>query len=347
MHIHDRTERAISEVIAASLILILVISLAVVAGAYIFAIIKPVDRTGYLVPKAELFNLSGAEVIRLQHNAGDGFLLNATPDSSDGRHTLGIAVDSGTTSYRVGLAPSITRETFTPGSRIFIYRSGTGYLATDNPAAVPATGSVPSGALALVLTDETAHSLIARITLGTGNVTETATPTPTPTTTLVPVSTVYLNAAKGGGLQSGGTYQFVVTGSWSSINLGGTTYSLNAGDTVKLVTGSDAYGTLYGTSSTINTFSFDDVTLYINGVSRGTGTVNSIWISGYGSQTSTLVLSVPAASAWTNLRVDGTTLILGTDSRKITISGIKAPMNMATTATTVYYDGAASGYSLA
>jgi hypothetical protein len=343
---NNHTESALSEVSSIALILILVVLMAGITGAYLFGLVQPVAKTGYLVPKAEIVNASGAQLIWLQHGGGDVFTIN-TSDKKSGDYQLGMVIETNTTSTRVVMAPSVSSERFAPGNRVVIYRSGTGYLATDNLTSPPSASALPSGPFYLVLTDETSHVLLAKILLNTGVSINDTTPTPTPATTPVPISNVYLNAVKGAGLQSGGSLQFQVTGSWSSVSIGGTTYSLSSGDTVKLVTGSDGYGNLYGTSSQISTFSFDDVTLYVNGVYRGRGTISNIWISGYSDQVSTLSLKMPAATAWTDFRVDGMSVIYGVNSTPVTITGLKAPMNMASASGSIYYDGAASGYSLA
>lgn len=146
----------------------------------------------------------------------------------------------------------------------------------------------------------------------------------------------------------GGALEFRVTGAYSQVTLDKKTYRLNAGDTVRLVTGSDTTGKIYATSSTINNFAFDDVHLFINGVDRGTGTIKKIWINGYDSFSSTLALDVPSISAWTHLEVDGTIVIDGTDSSRVQIFGLRpwaGVMNLDNTGSrSTYYDGGADSY---
>jgi hypothetical protein len=342
MRITGYPDKAISEIISIILILSLVVVLTMLSGVFLFGMVKPVAKTGYLVPSAAIINPGGVDTVWLQDRGGDTFSLNQTPKTS--YYNLGITIEANNTVSRAGLAPSLKGTIFAPGNQVFIYTSGTGYLVTDNITAIPASGSIPSGPVTLVLTDETSHELIARIILRTSSV--TSTPTPTPTATPVPISSILVNAVKPGSLQSGGVLQFQVTGLWSWVNVDGTVYNENPGDSVKLVTGSDGSGKIYATSTEIDTFSFDDVSLYINGVYKARGTINGIYINGYSGETSSLTLKVPAASGWTNVVVDGTTLLNGPDSSPITVSGLKGTMNMDSTGS-IYYLGSASGYSLA
>jgi hypothetical protein len=339
-------ESALTESIGIVLILILIIAMAGITAAVFFGFLPPLVKSGYLVPKAGIVDSSGTQVILLRHSAGDAFILNTTPAGSAGLHQLGLRIENGSISQPVTFAPSLQNQQFVAGNRLFIYSTGSRYYATDTPSAIPASGNIPGGNLTLVISDDTSKVLIARIGLGSSvGVTPTATPVPTPTP--VPVTSAYLNAVKGGSLTSGSSLQFSVTGLYSSITLGGTSYPVNSGDTVSLVIGSDGYGTLYATSTQLSTFSFDDVSLTINGAYKGRGTLSSIWISGYSGQVSTMTLVTPSANAWTDLRVDGTPIIYGTNLSAVSITGIKGPMNLATTSSSTYYDGAASGYSLA
>jgi len=146
--------------------------------------------------------------------------------------------------------------------------------------------------------------------------------------------------------------QFRVTGLYSYIHHGSTTYTLNPGDTVRLTIGSDSKGKLYATSSTINTFYFNNVGLSINGANNGTANIpenSGIWISNYDSYTSTLTVDVPSKNAWTSLTVDGATIISGDNSSHIRIIGLAAfpspyelNVDITTGSKTDCYGGAAS-----
>jgi len=166
-----------------------------------------------------------------------------------------------------------------------------------------------------------------------------------------PTSDVYLVASKAGNLQTGGYIVFRVTGPYSRIKHGNSNYNLNIGDTVRLEITSDGSGTIYMTSSTINDFRFTNVRLTLNDVDKGTKDIGNgdIWISGYDSYQSTLTLVVPSRNAWTQLVVNGVSLIYGTDSREIRIFNLRpdswGTMNL-NTRKDVFYSGGATGYTL-
>ena len=166
-----------------------------------------------------------------------------------------------------------------------------------------------------------------------------------------PTTNIYLVANKDGSLQQGGYMQFRVTGPYSYIRHGNTYYNLNNGDIVRLEITSDGTGNIYATSSTVNNFRFNNVRLTLNGVDKGTKDIGSgdIWISGYDSYLSTLTLIVPARTEWTQLNVNGVSIIYGIDSREIRIFNLRPDtwgvMNL-NTRNDVFYSGAATGYQL-
>lgn len=162
-----------------------------------------------------------------------------------------------------------------------------------------------------------------------------------------PVSgNVILNAYKGAYLEPGGAFQFRVTGGSSTITINGATYSLNSGETVRLVTDNTAYGTIYSTSTAITTFSVSNISLYRNGAYVNSGSVSSIYVSSYDQPQSTLNLYMPFASAWTSLTVNGASIISGTDGRAVRILGVNGSTNIVTSPTSVYYTGTPSGYQV-
>jgi PKD repeat protein len=166
-----------------------------------------------------------------------------------------------------------------------------------------------------------------------------------------PTTNIYLVATKDGSLQPGGYMQFRVTGPYSYIKHGNTNYNLNVGDIVRLEITNDGTGSLYATSSTVNDFRFNNVRFILNGVDKGVKDIGGgdIWISGYDSYQSTLTLVVPSRSAWTQLVVNGATIIYGTDSREIQINNLRPDswgiLNL-NTRHDVFYSGGATGYQL-
>jgi len=188
------------------------------------------------------------------------------------------------------------------------------------------------------------YSVGLTVSNGTGSNTLTRTDYITVST---PVSgNIVLNAYKGAYIESGGAMQFRVTGLYSYVTVNGVTYTLNQGDTVRLVIENNGYGSLYSSSSAITTFSFSDVSFYQNGVYKNRGTTSGIQVSGYDQYQSTMDLYMPSASAWTSFSVDGTSLINGQSSATVRITGLKGAMNLEATSGNVYYTGGASGYQI-
>ncbi len=164
------------------------------------------------------------------------------------------------------------------------------------------------------------------------------------------IHTIYLNSDKEGDLLQNGYFQFRVTGSWSSIRVGGPTTNLAVGDTVRLTINTGTQGDIYTSTTSISSFSFDDVSFTLNGVYQGRGKINSIWISGYDSVESTLTLRTNSANEWTNMVVDGDQIINGNYPDIITLYNLQPKigggMNLNNEKKQVYYDGGASSYDL-
>jgi PKD repeat protein len=160
--------------------------------------------------------------------------------------------------------------------------------------------------------------------------------------------TTTLSAPKEAYIESGGVMQFRVTGASSSVQINGVTYTLNSGDTVRFVVESNEYGSIYSTSSSITTFSFDDVSFYQNNVYINRGQVASLYVNGYDQYQSTLNLYMPPASAQTYFVYDGTPLInYEVSSAAIRITGLSSPMNLGPASpSSVYYVGSAAGYQM-
>jgi len=146
-----------------------------------------------------------------------------------------------------------------------------------------------------------------------------------------------------------GTYlQFRALGSGCQISIGGRPHNPAANQVVRLVIGSDGIGAIYGTTSTLNSFTFDNVTLFINDVLIDQGTVTTFWIPSYDSYTSTLRLVMPSQSGSTEFRVSPDAIINGNSAQAVTLFGLRptasAPMNLANGGT--YYAGGIENYTL-
>lgn len=187
---------------------------------------------------------------------------------------------------------------------------------------------------------------------GSNSLTKTNYITVTPASTQNPATWAYLVADnKCGYLGSGQYMQFKVNGYWSYINQESNTWSLSPGDVVRLTLNDDEKGEIYATNTYISTFNYEDVTVTINGVTKGTGRIHDIWISSYTDYTSTLTLNIPSKNKWTQLVVDYNTLIYGTDNQDITLYNLYATPTLGMNldnhdCSDVYYSGGTSGYKL-
>lgn len=135
-----------------------------------------------------------------------------------------------------------------------------------------------------------------------------------------------LNTAEGkpGYLMPGGYLEFRVTGAYSHVTIGGTQHNLENGSMVKLVIGTGGQGHIDISNAKISSFAYDDITLFVNGIGKGTGKINTgnngIWVSNFDNLVSTLTLNVPSTNVWTEFTVGGTPIIdRVSDDRKITL----------------------------
>ncbi len=229
---------------------------------------------------------------------------------------------------------------------LYVQRAEFAVAFNSNVVSVPPPVPTPTGTTTTSPTASPTVTTTTTVTSATPTTSATtATPTPTVTPTTVPVSgNVMLNSAKAAYVESGGYLQFHVTGLYSSITLNGVTYSVSQGDTIKLVLGSNQYGTIYTSSTSINTFAFGDVSLYQNGVLKNRGSLGTIYISGYDQMQSTLNLNMPSASAWTQFTANGANVINGQSTARVYLTGLTGSMNLQASTSTVYYTGGAAGY---
>ncbi len=163
---------------------------------------------------------------------------------------------------------------------------------------------------------------------------------------------ILLNTAEGksGSLMQGGYLEFRVTGANSYVELGGTRYNLAINDTVRLVMGANGNGNIFINGPMITVFSYNNIVLYINNNSKGSGSITGIYISNHSNLVSTLTLNVPAKRAWTKFEVDGQTLINGDDDQKITLynlmPGADGKMNLDNSLMKIYFEGSIASYTL-
>jgi PKD repeat protein len=277
--------------------------------------------------------------------------------------------------YSVTLTATNAGGSSTPYTR-------TNYITVSPPAPVadftgtPATGTLP---LTVTFTDTSSNTPTSWAwTFGDGSTTNNSVKNPVHTyagagtysvsltatnaggsnsvtktgyiTVTTPVSgsgNVILNSnVRGGYIEPNSYMQFRVDGQYSWIILGGTTYDIPVGTTVKLVWGNSGTGVIYSSGSSFTAMTFDGISLYENGAFVGTGSVSGIQANSYSQYVSAMTLTMPASSSqYTSLNVGGTSVIEGNDARKIQIFGLNSAMNLnPCTSTAVYYSGGAASY---
>lgn len=155
---------------------------------------------------------------------------------------------------------------------------------------------------------------------------------------------------KPGSLMPGGYLEFRVTKNDSYVTISGTRYDLVKDNRVKLVIGTDGNGEIYINGPRITTFSYNDVTLYINDVLKKEGKTEGIYINAHDTFASTLTLNVPSKNKWTKLSVDDNNLIDGDDSRQIVLynmmPGTDGVMNLNSAQNKIWFVGSITDYTL-
>lgn len=110
-------------------------------------------------------------------------------------------------------------------------------------------------------------------------------------------------------LGDGGTFGFDVTGSGSYIKYRRgsiRTYSFPLGSTVEIVLNGAQSGSLYMTSASISTLTLPSASFYVNGnLIQSNREITGIWVSGYDSFTSDVVLTAPNSGSSSQFTVDG------------------------------------------
>ena len=158
--------------------------------------------------------------------------------------------------------------------------------------------------------------------------------------------TATLNAGKAAYVELGGIMQFRYTGATTTMTVNGEPYSINNGDTIRLVMGSNEDASISQTSTRINSLTIPDVSFYQNDVYKNRGPVNNLYISSLDQYQSTMNLYMPSSSAWTSFIFDGGTLISGTSSSAVRITGLSGSLQLTASSSTVYYVGGATGYTI-
>jgi hypothetical protein len=189
-------EDGISEVLDETLILALVVITAAVVGVMLLGLVVPIEQTAYVVPQFGTKDISGKIVITAFSRGGDPLYFNATPLA---KYRAVFYVDTSAGSFRADPAPSLT--VFKPGDTIYLYYTGTRFVATKTLTGIP-PATLPSGRVVVRLVDVNSGTLISQETvvkglevpLPTMTVTPTASPNATSTLTTAPTPTATITA---------------------------------------------------------------------------------------------------------------------------------------------------------
>jgi hypothetical protein len=120
---------------------------------------------------------------------------------------------------------------------------------------------------------------------------------------------IYLQNSATGFMLPGGYLQFVVGSPAGNIKIAGHIYQFQVGDKVQLFLGQVPAGEIDVASSGINTFYFDGVRMYVNGILVETGTVSSINVPSFDGLVSTLSIQIPPGETGYTLFVDESRVI--------------------------------------
>ncbi|MBP1929675.1 PKD repeat protein [Methanolinea mesophila] len=115
---------------------------------------------------------------------------------------------------------------------------------------------------------------------------------------------VYLQNSVTGYLLPDGYLQFVVGAPAGNIKIAGHVYQFQEGDKVQLFIGEVPVGEIDVAASGINTFYFDGVRMYVNGILVEKGTVSSINVPAFDGLVSTLGIRIPPGETGYTLFVD-------------------------------------------
>ncbi|MCK9580335.1 MAG: type IV pilin [Methanoregula sp.] len=126
-----KNEDSISELVDETLILALVVVAAGVVGVLVLGFAIPIEKTAYVVPQFGIKDVGGKTVITAFSRGGDPLYFNATPLAA---YKAAFYVDTSMGSYKVVSAPSLA--VFKPGDTVYLYYTGTGFIATKDPVPV-------------------------------------------------------------------------------------------------------------------------------------------------------------------------------------------------------------------
>ncbi len=300
---------------------VLLISLVAIAVAIVLVVVvsQPIaEKVPNINPIITTYVESGQSYLNITHNGGDPLKeTDSVIRNSDGVVSAGIWLQKAN-----GEKIDWNGQTWTIGTSLLIPEGHT----PSYPSMVAVV--YKGGSSQRLLFAQGAVGEIKPVTTTTTQPVTTTTTQPVTTTTTQPVTStptpvitggdVYLNTDKVGYIQAGGYMQFRVTGGNPSyILIGNKRITLNNGELVKLEIGSDGSGEIYMSSGMISTFQFNRVSLYINGQYAATGNINDIYVGNSDSFRSTMTLVAEDQTKWTDLKINGKSIIYGDWSDRI------------------------------
>ncbi|MEN6610120.1 MAG: hypothetical protein ABFC24_04700 [Methanoregulaceae archaeon] len=167
-------DQALSDLVDESLMIGFLVVMAAILAFLVFGLVVPLHKTAYVIPEFRVEGSSGNLSIAVMHGAGDDvYLGNTTPVT----HSVSLFIDTPSGSYPA--IPDSSQMAFRPGDTLYLYFTGTGFIATKNPAAA-AGHTIPFPSVTLRLVDPVANILIFKtvLSLPSGTTVPTATPTP-------------------------------------------------------------------------------------------------------------------------------------------------------------------------
>jgi len=181
-----KNESALSNVVGATMMILLVVMLVAIVAMLISVFLNPIVKPAFIAPAINNQTFSGKNIISIFNRGGDTAYLVA---SGSGVYTLGIYIDTISGSFRAQPLPYV--DAFAPGTNLYIYNNSGGYRVTNriSDIALPDAQSVPFSPIGVRIIDETAHLVIAQWGVAAVSVPTQSTTTPVPTTTATPTPT--------------------------------------------------------------------------------------------------------------------------------------------------------------
>ena len=160
---------------------------------------------------------------------------------------------------------------------------------------------------------------------------------------------VYLYGSSQGYLVPDGYISFSVPGSDSWIKIAGKIYRFAPDDAVQLIIQDPSSGTIDITSSAITDFSFNKVSMYVNGNLAAEGIVSAVNINGYQNYRSSTTLIVPAGDSGAVFFADGSRVLIG-PGQQLVIRNLKPDstgrMAFSKNLGNLYYKGGAESWQI-